>query len=59
MLMDLKAANLADDRATRLVRASMVACFMIASVMLIASLAMAHGHQPAPSQAPLATASIR
>jgi hypothetical protein len=39
--MDLNAANLADGRAGRLTRASMIACFVIASVMLLASLAMA------------------
>lgn len=40
--MDLKAANFTDDKAGRLARASMFICFVIASVMLIASLAMAH-----------------
>jgi hypothetical protein len=39
--MDLKAANLADGRALRLTRISMIACFVVASVMLLASLAMA------------------
>ena len=41
--MDLSVANLADERARRLTRASMIACFVIASVMLITSLAMANG----------------
>ena len=40
--MDLKAANLADERAWRLTRASMIGCFVVASAMLIASLAMAN-----------------
>ncbi len=44
--MDLNAANLSDDKATRLARASIFICFVIASVMLIASLAMAHGPNP-------------
>lgn len=39
--MDLNAANQADERAVRLTRASMITCFVIASVMLLASLAMA------------------
>ena len=39
--MDLNAANLADERAWRLTRASMIGCFVVASAMLIASLAMA------------------
>jgi hypothetical protein len=41
--MDLNAAKLADGRAGRLTRASMIACFFIASAMLLASLAMAKG----------------
>lgn len=41
--MDLKAANLADEKAWRWTRASMIACFVVASVMLITSLAMANG----------------
>jgi hypothetical protein len=41
--MDLNAANLADGKAGRLTRASMIACFVIASAMLLASLAMAKG----------------
>jgi hypothetical protein len=41
--MDLNAANLADGRAGRLTRASMTACFVIASAMLLASLTMAKG----------------
>jgi hypothetical protein len=41
--MDLKAANLADERAWRWTRASMIACFGIASVLLLASLATANG----------------
>ena len=41
--MDLNAAKLANDRASRLTRASMAACFVIASGLLLASLAMAHG----------------
>jgi hypothetical protein len=41
--MDLNAANLADGIAGRLTRASMIACFVVASAMLLASLAMAKG----------------
>ncbi len=41
--MDLNAAKLADDRVSRLTRAAMIACFAIASGLLLASLAMAHG----------------
>jgi hypothetical protein len=41
--MDLKTVNLADERTWRWTRAGMVACFIVASVMLIASLAMANG----------------
>jgi hypothetical protein len=41
--MDLKAANLADDRASRMTRIGMIVCFSFASVMLLASLAMANG----------------
>jgi hypothetical protein len=41
--MDLKAANLADERAWRWTRASMIACFGIASILLLASLATANG----------------
>lgn len=44
--MDLDAAKLADQRAVRLSRAGMLACFVIACVMLIASLAMAKGFAP-------------
>ncbi len=39
--MDLEAANLANARAGRLTRAGMIACFALASIMLIASLALA------------------
>jgi hypothetical protein len=41
--MDLKAANLADEKAGWVTRTSMIACFVIASVMLLTSLAMANG----------------
>ena len=41
--MDLRAANFTDGKAGWLTRASMIACFVIASVMLLASLAMANG----------------
>lgn len=41
--MDLRAANLADDRSSRMTRVGMIVCFSIASVMLLASLAMANG----------------
>ena len=44
--MDLKAANLADGKAWRY-RVSLIACFVIASAMLITSLAMAHGQNNA------------
>lgn len=44
--MDLNAAKLADYRAVRLARAGMLACFVVASVMLIASLAVAKGVAP-------------
>jgi hypothetical protein len=43
--MDLSAADLADEKARRLTRVSMIACFVIASAMLITSLAMANGSQ--------------
>ncbi|NOT70384.1 MAG: hypothetical protein HOP09_03585 [Hyphomicrobium sp.] len=39
--MDLKAANLADEKVWRWTRVSMIACFVVASVMLITSLAQA------------------
>lgn len=41
--MDLHAAKLADRKASRLTRLSLIACFVIASGMLLASLATAHG----------------
>jgi hypothetical protein len=44
--MDLDAAKLAHWKMTRLTRASMVACFVVAGVMLIASLALANGSSP-------------
>ncbi len=43
--MDLKAANLADDKASRITRLCMIACFVIASVLLLTSLAMAQKSQ--------------
>ena len=45
--MDLQAANIADAQAWRLARVSMLACFVIAALMLIASLAAAHSPSPA------------
>ncbi len=44
--MDLNAAKLADGKASRLTWASLIICFVIASGMLLASLAMAHGRAP-------------
>lgn len=44
--MDLNAAMLADSKAVRLTRAGMLACFVVASVMLLTSLAMAKGFAP-------------
>ena len=41
--MDLSAASKADERAMRLTRAGMIICFIVASAMLITSLAMANG----------------
>lgn len=41
--MDLRAADLADLKPNRLTRVSMMVCFVIASGMLLASLAMARG----------------
>ena len=41
--MDLNATHLADNKTSRLARVSMMVCFVIASDMLLASLAMAHG----------------
>jgi hypothetical protein len=41
--MDLTAANLSHEKACRLTRASMIACFVVASGMLLTSLAMAKG----------------
>ena len=41
--MDLNAAKIADDRVARLTRAGMFACFLIASVLLLTSLALAKG----------------
>ena len=54
--MDLKAANLSDERAWRITRASMIACFVVASAMLIASLAMANGFTARPGSHLSATA---
>ena len=48
--MDLKAANFADDRAGRLTRFSMIACFVVASAMLLASLAMAKSSHVLPAE---------
>ena len=56
--MDLKAANLADERAWRLTRFSLICCFVLASGMLIASLAMAHGVTEIPGSHDLTTSSI-
>lgn len=41
--MDLNAAKLADGKASRLTRWSLLVCFVVASGMLLASLATAHG----------------
>lgn len=40
--MDLEAAHLANSRAARLARFGMLACFVLAGGMLIASLAAPH-----------------
>jgi hypothetical protein len=56
--MDLNAAKLANDRASRLTRASMVACFVIASGLLLASLAMAHGVKAQSTAPTLATLTL-
>lgn len=46
--MDLDAANSADARAWRFTRAGMLTCFVLASAMLIASLALANGAVQTP-----------
>ena len=43
--MDFEASNLADARAWRLTRAGILTCFVLASAMLVASLALAKGSQ--------------
>lgn len=53
--MDLNAAKLADLRTVRLTRVGMLACFVFASVMLVASLAMAKGVAPDFDQTILAS----
>lgn len=53
--MDLHAAKLADGRASRLTRLSLIACFVVASVMLLASLATAHGMK---SQSPTLSTTV-
>ncbi len=46
--MDLEAANTADARAWRFTRAGILTCFVLASAMLIASLALANGSVDTP-----------
>lgn len=52
--MDLEAARLSNLRASRMTRAGMIACYVLAGVMLIASLAMAQDY--APPRGPIAVA---
>lgn len=46
--MDLHAAKLADRKASRLTRLSLITCFVVASGMLLASLATAHAMKNQP-----------
>ena len=52
--MDLEAAANANDGAWRLTRVGMIGCFVLASLMLLASLTMAHA-KLTPSDKPPAS----
>ena len=54
--MDLEAAANANNGAWRLTRAGMIGCFVLASLMLLASLTMAHA-KLTPSDKPPASLS--
>ena len=53
--MDLNAAKLADGRASRLTKLSLIICFVVASGMLLASLATAHGAKSLSASQQLST----
>ena len=55
--MDLQAAKAHDPRASSLARIAMVACFGVASLMLLASLSTARGNSDSLRQAPTPIAS--
>jgi hypothetical protein len=50
--MDLQAANDANTGAWRFTRFGMIACFVLAGLMLVASLTMANSHAAINSAAP-------
>jgi hypothetical protein len=52
MKMDLEAAANANAAAWRFTRVGMIACFMLASLLLVASLPMAHANLTPPDQPP-------
>jgi hypothetical protein len=57
--MDFDAAYNADTRAWRFTRAGMLTCCVLASAMLVASLALANGSHPTPGSETLLQSTLR
>lgn len=56
--MDLNAAKLANGKASRLTRLSLIVCFVLASGMLLASLATAQSMKSQSTAQSLSTSSL-